>query len=271
MPAGLLALDRINGIGPRLRLADGGVRRGLVGEVELVELAAVEVRQSGGECLAGVLAKNPFDGPVLARTEVLDLRFALADQPQRHRLHAAGRAAAGKLAPQHRRQREADEVVERATREIGLDQLAVDFARPGEGIENGAAGDLVEDDALDVDAPERPPLAQNLADVPGDRLALPVRVGGEVEVLGAAHRLGNRLDVLARLSVDLPVHGEVCLGAHRAVLRRKVADVPVRREDGVAVAQVLVDRLRLCRQLDDHHVHQFASASRAIEDTRLPG
>ena len=122
-----------------------------------------------------------------------------------------------------------------------------------------------------ISTPRSALFAQNLADVPGYRLALPVRVGGEVEVLGAAHRLGDRLQVLAGLGVDLPIHGEVGIGADRAVLRRKVADVAVRRQDGVAAAQVLVDRLRLRRQLDDHHVHQFASASRAIEETRLPG
>src|SRR5256885_12698889 len=39
------------------------------------------------------------------------------------------RAAARQLAPQHRRQREAHEIVERPAREIGIDQLLVDVDR----------------------------------------------------------------------------------------------------------------------------------------------
>ena len=65
--------------------------------------------------------------PVFAGDELLDLELAVADEPQRHRLHPAGRARARQLAPQHRREREADEIVERAAGEIGVDQRAVDL------------------------------------------------------------------------------------------------------------------------------------------------
>ena len=65
--------------------------------------------------------------PVFARDEVLDFELAVADEAQRHRLHASGRARARQLAPQHRRQGEADEIVERAAGEIGVDQRLVDL------------------------------------------------------------------------------------------------------------------------------------------------
>ena len=68
--------------------------------------------------------------PVFARDEFLDFELAVADEPQRHRLHAAGRARARELAPEHRREREADEIIERAAGEISVDQRAVD-ARAG--------------------------------------------------------------------------------------------------------------------------------------------
>ena len=61
--------------------------------------------------------------------EFLDLQLAVADEPQRHRLHAAGRTRARQLAPQHRREREADEVIERAAGEVGVDQRARRSAR----------------------------------------------------------------------------------------------------------------------------------------------
>ena len=106
------------------------------------------------ELLAARRQEVDVDGPVFLRLERLDLALALADQAERHRLHAAGRPAARQLAPEHGREREADQVVERAAREIGLDQLAVQVARMADGVEHGVLGDLVEHHALDVDLVE---------------------------------------------------------------------------------------------------------------------
>jgi hypothetical protein len=58
------------------------------------------------------------------RLEGLDLSSRSHDHAQRRRLHAAGRQAALHLAPQHRRQVEADQVVQRAPRLLGIDQVA---------------------------------------------------------------------------------------------------------------------------------------------------
>ena len=120
-------------------------------EVEAVELLAVEMRQPRREAFAGFGLELDLDRPVFAGLERLDLGFALADQAQRDRLHAAGRAAARQFAPQHRRQREPDQIIERATRQIGLDQLGVDLARVAEGVEHRVARHRVEHDALDID------------------------------------------------------------------------------------------------------------------------
>src|SRR5262249_48874218 len=155
---------------------DGGARRALVAEIELVELLAVEMGEARLEGLARGGAELRLDGPVFPRLEGLDLGLALADETQRHRLDAAGRAAARQLAPEHGRQGEADQVVEGAAGEIGLDQLAVQLARTAEGVEDGVLRHLVEDDALDVDAFQGPAALQLLAHMPGDRLALAVGV-----------------------------------------------------------------------------------------------
>src|SRR5690606_41955262 len=80
-----------------------------VGDGELLDLVAVEPAQPGGERLRRVRALG-LDGPVLARLERLDLLLALDDHAQRRRLHAAGGQAGLDLAPQHRRQVEADQV-----------------------------------------------------------------------------------------------------------------------------------------------------------------
>ena len=234
----------------------GGARLGFAVEIEAVELLAVEMRQPRGEAVARLGLELDLDRPVFARLERLDLAFALADQAQRDRLHAAGRAAARQFAPQHRRQRESDEIVEGAAREIGVDQFAVDLARVTECVEHGVARHLVEDDALDVDILQRAARLQHLPHVPGDRFAFTVGVGREEQLVGAAHRFGDRLHVLLGLAVDLPRHVEIGIGAHRAVLGRQVADMAIAGDDLVVAAEIFVDGLRLCRRFDDDDVHR---------------
>src|SRR5579875_890523 len=68
-------------------------------EIEAVEPLAVEMGQAGGKALTGGGLKFGLDRPVLARAKGLDLGLALANQTQRHRLDAAGRAASRQLAP----------------------------------------------------------------------------------------------------------------------------------------------------------------------------
>ena len=60
----------------------------VVGQIEPVELLAVEMGQSGRELFAFLGGEFALDGPVLSRLEDLDLGLTLADKPQRDRLHA---------------------------------------------------------------------------------------------------------------------------------------------------------------------------------------
>ena len=196
-----------------------------------------------------------LDGPVFLRLEPLDLHLAINHDAQRHRLHPSGRARARQLAPQHRRQVEADQIVQRAAGEVGLDQLHVELARIGHSLQHRRLGDGVEGDALHRRVLERFFLVQHLQHVPADGLSLAVGVGGQDDAVGA---LGRGCDVgqaLGALGVGLPVHGEVVVGQDRAVLRRQVADVPVGGQDLVIGAEVLVDGLGLCGAFDDDEVH----------------
>ena len=210
--------------------------------------------QPRGERRAGRRGEVGLHRPVLAGAERLDLGLAVADQAERDRLHATGRAAARQLAPQHRREGEADQIVQRAAGQIGLDQRLVELARRCHGGAHGAAGDLVEGDAADRDALQRLLLGQHRLHVPGDRLALAVGVGGEIQRAAAPQRLGDRADMLVAARVGLPVHGEVLLGAHRTVLRRQVAHVAHAGQHGVSAAQIAVDGLGLGGGLDDDDV-----------------
>ena len=159
-----LALDRGDREFPILDGAPGIHGCGFVAQSVAVQPGTVEMRQTGVERIAALRRQADIDRPVLGRAEDLDFGFAIADQPQGDRLHTTGRARSGQLAPQHRRERKADQIVERAPCQIGIDQFGVYRARMGESVAHGAFGDLVEDDALDVDAVEQPALAHQLAD-----------------------------------------------------------------------------------------------------------
>src|SRR3989440_1140210 len=102
--------------------------------------------------------------------------------------------------------------------------------------------------------------------MPGDRLALTVLVGREQQLVGAREQLLQltdllllvRIDDVERLEVVLDVHAEprprlflVLLGDVGGALRQ-VADVTHAGFDDEVVAEVVLDRPRLRRRLDDH-------------------
>ncbi len=249
-----LALDRSHGerTGLDSRLGARGQFR--VVEVELIELLAVQVGQPGSKGRALRRGEGCLHRPVLARPENLDLGFALTDQPQRHGLHAPGAAAAGQLAPQHGAQREPHQIVQRAAGHVGLDQRLIQLTRVGDGVAHGGAGDFVEADALHVHAAQGVLLLQHGAHVPRDRLALAVRVGGEIELLRALQGAGDGRDLAGTALVGLPVHGEIIVRTHAAVLGRQVAHVAETGQHRVAIAQILVDGLGFGWGFYDYYV-----------------
>ena len=125
------------------------------------------------------------DLPVFLRLETLDFAFALHDQPHRHGLHAPRAQSLGYLGTQQRTQLVADHAVEETARFLGGDAIHVDGRRLSEGFLNGSLGDLVKGDAVRLLVLE----TQGFFKVPGDRLALAVGVGGQVN----GRRLGRLL------------------------------------------------------------------------------
>ena len=117
--------------------------------------------------------------------EALALALALDDDPQRDRLHAPGREAAPDLLPEQLRDLVADEPVDDAA---GLLRARPGPARSSPGFSIARVDrrlrDLVELGA--VEAGLRRLLLQQLVEVPADRLALAVGVGGEEDAVGLA-------------------------------------------------------------------------------------
>ena len=224
-------------------------------DVQPCDLAAVGAGQPGVEGRPGRRRQGGDQRPVFTGDEGLDLALAVANEAQRHRLHAAGRPGTGELAPQHRREAEPDQIIQRPAGQIGVDQRLVDLAWMGHRLADGILGDRVEGDALNRHVLQHPAGLQSLDDVPGDGLALTVRVGGKNEPIRALHGAGDVGDTLGGLGVDLPQHGEILVRLHRTVLRRQIADVAEGSQHLVARAQIFDDRLGLGRRLDDDDFH----------------
>ncbi|MBA7681328.1 hypothetical protein ES703_89666 [subsurface metagenome] len=231
-------------------------------DIEALDLLAVGADQARLEGIAARRRQGRDQRPVFPGDELLDFEFAVADQPQRDRLHASGRARAWQLAPQHGREGEADQIVQRAARHIGVDQRAIDLPRRLHGVGDGLLGDGVEHHALDLLVLERALLLHHLKHVPGDGLALAIGVGCENQAVGTLERLGDVVEPAVRLGVDLPDHLEIGFRIDRSVLGGEVADMAERRQDLVGGPQIFVDRLGFRRRFhnDDIHVIPMAYA-----------
>ena len=239
---------------------DEAVRDLLLADVRLL---AVQPRELRDERLrvAG-LAGLDAEELVRLRHEGVDLALALDEEPQRDGLHATGRqrpvVRAVHVLPQQRRDLVADEAVEDAARLLGVDERHVDVARRLHGLADGRLRDLVVRDAAERLRARAG--AENLLQMPGDRLSLAVRVAREVDLARVLHRaLQLRDDLLLPLRDDIRRHERPRLGPllddlDRAVLLRQVANVPDRRLDDELVAEIFPDCLGLRRRL---HYQQF--------------
>src|SRR5882724_5665403 len=193
-----------------------------------------------------VLLEIGLDGPVLLRDELADLLLALADQSQRYGLHPTRRQAGLDALPEERGRLVADQAVEHAARLLRVDFPLVDVEGMRQRVGDRVLGDLVEQDAPHLAAVRE--LARH---VPRDGLALAIRVGGEEHPLRGFRGLLDFGEGLGLLLDGHVLGREAVLDVHAQLALRQIAQVPHRRLDGVARAQVLADRLRLGGRLDD--------------------
>ena len=124
-----------------------------------------------------------------------------------------------------------------------------------EGGVDGALGDLVEGDAPDLFVSQ----AGVLRDVPGDRLALAVEVGGKPDLVRVTGLGGELLELTAAVLQRLVARREVVVKIDTECLGGQVADMAVAGEHPVSGPKIAFDGLRLGGRLDDHQIGTIAA------------
>jgi hypothetical protein len=100
---------------------------------------------------------------------------------------------------------------------------------------------------------------QNFIEVPGDGLALAIRVSRQVQRLGFLQRLGDGLDVAFIALDQLIIHREAVVGVDRAFLRHQIAHVAIGGQDLEILAQVFLDGSGFGRRFDDYQIVSHAT------------
>ena len=237
----------------RLHVGFGRARIGFGGDREPLDLVAPPTRQPRLEGRAAHFEQTGHR-PVLLRNKGLDLALAFDDEAQRDRLDPPRRLGTGQLAPQHRRQCETNQIVERAACAIGVDQVGVELARMPHRVSHRLLGDRIERHAIDGRG-QRLFAAQQFLHMPADRLALAIGVGREDQAVGALGGVRNLLQPLRLVGIKLPLHCKAVVGIDRAVLRRQVADMAITGQHLEIATEIFLDRFRLCRRFHNYQLH----------------
>ena len=247
----LSALDGIDDKGRVLRRGNDGVD--LVLALELGFLLALAVK-AGGEASAAALAvEQRVKQPVLLAPEGLDLFLAVDDHARRDGLDTAGGKAGFDLFPQQRRDLVADDAVKHAACLLRVDKVGVDRTGIFDALGHDLFRDLVEGHALCLFVAE----LQQFFQMPGDRLALAVRVRRKIDRAG-------RLGVLFQLRDQILffLHGDIfrleaVLYVNAQLALRQIPQMPHGRFYLILAAEITLDGLGLRRRFDDDQVFSF--------------
>ncbi len=222
-----LCLDRGDG---ELRVLQclleiGGFRAGA--DIEAGDLLAVGADETRFESFVARRGQRRRDRPVFLRNKLLDSssrsqtsRSATDCTRPAEREPGSFRHSTGERVKPTR-------LIEGAACEISVHKRRVDLARMRHRFRDGLFGDGVEYDALDFLAVGRAFFLEDFEDMPRDRFALAIGVGGEDQLVGALQRLCDLVDAGLGAAVDLPDHLEVVVGRDRAVFRRQVAHMAI--------------------------------------------
>ena len=117
----------------------------------------------------------------------------------------------------------------------------------GQGLLDGAGGDLVELDALDVLGL----VADQLRHMPGDGLPLAVRVGGQIDGIGLGRGAAQLTDHVFLVVDDLVLGSKIVGFVHAQTAGRQVAHMAHAGLHHVLRSQKFFDGLHLGRRFHD--------------------
>ena len=197
MLQGVRARDIVKGDRHRLQMYGQRRGRGAIVETPHHALGVHDLRR---DRLLATGAEKQIHAEELHGPEHADLLVPRNEDPERRRLDPAGRQRRPQAAAQERRDREADHAVQEPPRLLRPNEVVVDAPRPLEGGPHRGGRDLRE--CHPPEAVLGP--AEQLPQMPGDRLTLSIEVRGEiddacaVEAAQLSHHSCLRLDDLPR-------------------------------------------------------------------------
>ena len=262
------ALDAADGKRRILRLLHDRVHRLAGGRLDFLAVPAVIVRDEG--LPAAVIQQLRVDRPVLLRHEGADFAFAVDHHAHCRRLHATGGESAAHLFPQQRRELVAHDAVENTARLLRVHQILINGAGREDAFADHLFGDLVEGHALGLFIAQ----AQQCLEMPGDRLALAVRVRCKIDHVaglgGFFQFVDQRFLALDRLVIGL----EVMLDIYADLALGQIAQMPHAGRDDKVLAQIFANGLGLCRGFHNDQVlfcHvDYSSNNSALSEKCLP-
>ena len=138
--------------------------------------------------------------------------------------------------------------------------MSINATWSGQSALNGAFGNLVEDDPFGIGRQ-----FERLGQVPGNRLALTVFIGGEPNGISFFDKLLQFSDALLFVGRYLISRGEIMLDIYRHTAFGQIADVPKRRLNDVITAKKLFDSLGFGGTFNDDKVfaHGFEHSTLA--------
>ena len=228
--------------GIMIGVCDNGVHCALAVQLGLFPALAVVVGHKGAH--PGVYAVQlDVQRPVLLGDEGPDLPLPLHHQAGGHRLHAACGQAPANFFPQQGGELVAHNAVQNPPGLLGVHQVLVDAPGRSDGLLHHRLGDLVEGHPVGALLRQR----QQLLQVPGNGLALPVRVGGQVHMVAALDSPLQLLNdvffaldgLVAWFKIVFQIYAQLAFG--------QIPDVAHGCDHGVIGAKITADRFCFCR------------------------
>ena len=204
--------------------------------------------------------------PVLPGLEGTDLLLPVHHHPGGHALHPSGGQAPADLFPKQGGQLIAHDPVQNPSRLLGIHQIVINIPGIADGILHHLLGDLVEGDPVGLAVRQ----VQQLLQVPGNGLSLPVRVRCQIDRIrlfgGGLQFLNEGLFAPNRQIF----RGEIMLQIHAHSAFRQIPQMAHAGFHHIIGPQVFADGFCFGRRLNDHQIVGFCHEKSPFPGMEIP-